>query len=173
MRNSTPGLILSPNLENSKALVTLRLQHNWPHIFTYVNVPACWRPHAICRQERTSHRLPKTDHSGCSMIDEFINPKPQTRWGSLASASNSSMTRTRKTLIKQPLPCGQGKAKGVNPENKSGAGVPKMGGAESQYFPTTPATPLLPNRIGSYLSFGSQRLCGEGGSAAWATAHPP
>ena len=37
-----------------------------------------------------------------------------------------------------------------------------MSGDESQYFLATPAAPSLPNRIGSYLSFGPQRLCGEG-----------
>ena len=57
-----------------------------------------------------------------------------------------------------------GKARGVNPDRKSGAGVPKA------VIPTTPATLLVP-KLYRHLSFPwIRQLRGEGGLAARTTA---
>eukprot|EP00745_Piridium_sociabile_P043280 TRINITY_DN8831_c0_g1_i6.p3 TRINITY_DN8831_c0_g1~~TRINITY_DN8831_c0_g1_i6.p3 ORF type:complete len:110 (+),score=10.60 TRINITY_DN8831_c0_g1_i6:354-683(+) len=66
-----------------------------------------------------------------------------------------------------------GKASGVNPEEKSGVGVPKAARGCLQQRPGNSCDGAGTKCIGFCLSIGPFQRRGEGGSTAWVTVCPP
>ena len=63
---------------------------------------------------------------------------------------------------------GEAKARGVNPERKSGVKPHRRICNQTDTLPASSAAELVPNVLG-FLSFGAYQLCREGNPDPWAT----